>query len=89
MEKFEFLQTWTLQQFKSKNKTDKLEIKKNEKTGKYYFTCGNEKGVCSKRAISGKMFNPVISQVIGVNSDKSFLMLHHSEDKASPLVSTL
>lgn len=88
MEKLNFLKTWTIAQFKIEHNIEQIDIKKNEETGKCFFTYGFEFGACSNNLLeSGKINNPVISQVYSTNTDKTFYLLHpKGEDKALLLI---
>ena len=63
MNDLKFLQTWSVDEFKTNNHVKEIVIKRNERTGKYFFEYGYETGACSKRVATGELTMPVISQV--------------------------
>ena len=71
-----FVQTWSVPQFKQDNGVENIEIKRNEKTGKLFFDYKFGSGACSKKAETGEMNNPVISQVVSATTGDMFYMLH-------------
>lgn len=71
-----FLKTWTIPQFKSDNKVEVIEIKRNERTGKCFFVFGIETGACSRKVETGEVTMPVISQVCAAETGEMFYMLH-------------
>lgn len=89
MENLRFLQTWSVDEFKANNKLEKIQIKKNENTGKYFFQYGYETGPCSKKIATGELTMPVISQVCDANTGDLFFMLHQRGEnrKVSVLLS--
>ena len=71
-----FVQTWSVSQFKQNNGVEKIEIKRNEKTGKCFFVFGVETGACSKKVERGEVTMPVISQVCAPDTGDMFYLLH-------------
>lgn len=71
-----FLETWTVPEFKENNGIETIEMKRNEKTGKCFFTFGVETGACSKKVETGEITTPVISQVCVASTGDMFYMLH-------------
>ena len=63
MEKLKFLETMTVEEFKSKMSVNKIEVKQNPYTGKCFFVYGVETGAVSEKFINGEIPTPVISQV--------------------------
>lgn len=82
MERLKFLATWSIGQFKQNHYVDKIEIKKNEDTGKCFFTYGFETGACS---LKEEMNNPVISQVCTPDGEIFYLLHQKGECKATTL----
>ncbi|MDR2948832.1 MAG: hypothetical protein LBV71_06450 [Prevotella sp.] len=76
MENLKFLQTWSVNDFKNNQQVHEIEIKRNESTGKCFFTYGVETGACSKRVITGEVTMPVISQVCVPMTGEMFFLLH-------------
>ena len=71
-----FIQTWSVPQFKANQGIQSIDIKRNEKTGKLFFVFGIETGACSRKAETGEMDNPVISQVVAAQTGETFYLLH-------------
>jgi hypothetical protein len=71
-----FTETWSVPEFKAKQGVLKIEVKRNEKTGKYFFDYKFGSGACSRKAETGEMDNPVISQVISSTTGEQFYLLH-------------
>jgi hypothetical protein len=84
-----FLQTWSVPQFKANNGLDSIEIKKNERTGKCFFTSGVLTGVCSQKADTGELTLPVISQVAKADTGETFFMLHQKGEGSATTLATL
>lgn len=80
MENLKFIQTWSINDFKNNQQVQEIEIKRNESTGKYFFTYGVETGACSKRVASGEAVTPVISQVCVPMTGDMFYLLHQKGD---------
>ena len=53
MEKLRFLETMTVEEFKSKMSVSKIEVKQNPYTGKCFFVYGFETGAVSEKFING------------------------------------
>jgi len=71
-----FTETWSVPEFKAKQGVVEIEIKRNEKTGKLFFDYKFGSGACSRKAETGEMDNPVISNVISTTTGEQFYMLH-------------
>ena len=80
MESLKFIQTWSINDFKNNQQVQEIEIKRNESTGKYFFTYGAETGACSKKVASGEITTPVISQVCIPTTGDMFYLLHQQGD---------
>lgn len=52
MEKLKFLETMTVEEFKSKMSVNKIEVKQNPYTGKCFFVYGIETGAVSEKFIN-------------------------------------
>ncbi len=86
MEKLNFLETWSINQFKINHQVERIEIKKNEETDKYFFVYGLETGACSRKIQEGELTILVISKVSSKNTGKTFYLLHqHGECKGSTI----
>lgn len=89
MEKLKFLETMTVEEFKSKMGVNKIEVKQNPYTGKCFFVYGIETGAVSEKFINGEITNPVISQVCSPDTGDMFYMLHQKRDGGAPTLATL
>lgn len=90
MKNLQFLQTWSIDEFKLNNHVKEIQIKKNESTGKYFFQYGYETGACSRKVGSGELTMPVISQVCAADTGDLFFMLHQrGETGGATLLATL
>ena len=89
MEKLKFLETMTVEEFKSKMSVNKIEVKQNPHTGKCFFVYGVETGAVSEKFINGEITTPVISQVCSPDTGDMFYMLHQKGDNGAPTLATL
>lgn len=89
MEKLKFLETMTVEEFKSKMGVNKIEVKQNPYTGKCFFVYGIETGAVSEKFINGEITNPVISQVCSPDTGDMFYMLHQKGDGGALTLATL
>ena len=78
-----FNQTLTVEQFKAKELVNKIDVKKNPKTGKLFFTYGAKAGAV---AIKGVPERPMLSNVTG--SDGSSFWLLHEEGQGAPTIAS-
>lgn len=75
-----------MSQFKQDHHVEKIEIKKNEETGKCFFIYGFETGACSSKIKTGELTNPIISQVCVSETGEMFYLLHQKgENKVMTL----
>ena len=77
-----FRETWSVPEFKAKQGVLEIEIKRNEKTGKLFFDYKFGSGACSRKAETGEMDNPAISQVISSTTGEQFYLLHQRGEGA-------
>ena len=84
-----FVKTWSVPQFKQNNGVQEIEIKRNERTGKLFFSYGFETGACSKKVEDGKMILPVISQVVSSTTGEQFYLLHEKGEGAATTIAIL
>ena len=89
MEKLKFLETMTVEEFKSKMSVNKIEVKHNPYTGKCFFVYGFETGAVSDKFINGEITNPVISQVCSPDTGDMFYMLHQKGESDCMTLATL
>lgn len=66
----------SLDDFKKGMGIPEIEVKKNPRTGKLFFACGNEVGAVSGRFEHEGITVPVISQVCSADTGEMFFMLH-------------
>ncbi|MCI1780183.1 MAG: hypothetical protein LKI53_09550 [Bacteroidales bacterium] len=71
-----FLETMSVDDFKSQYKVDKIEVKHNDRTGKFFIVFGGETGACSQKIGTGRLTDPVISEVCATDTGEKFFMLH-------------
>ena len=79
-----FNETLTVEQFKAEQKVNKIEVKKNPKTGKLFFTYGSKTGAV---AVKGIPTHPMISNVTG-SDGSSFWLLHEEGQGGAPVLAT-
>ncbi len=79
-----FNETLTVEQFKAEQKVNKIEVKKNPKTGKLFFSYGAKTGAVS---IKGIPIHPMISSVTGSDGSK-FWLLHEEGQGGAPVLAT-
>lgn len=88
MEKnLEFLETFTVEQFKRKEGVEKVEVKKNPHNSKLFFTYGSKVGAVAERGIPT---HPMISYVKGEPTEKNptglFYILHEEGTGGAPTI---
>lgn len=87
MQNLEFLETFTVDQFKAKELVNKVIVKKNEKTGKLFFTFGAKAGAVASKGVPT---NPMISRVKGEPTDLNptgiFYLLHEEGQGSAPVI---
>ena len=79
-----FNETLTVEQFKAEQKVNKIEVKKNPKTGKLFFTYGAKTGAV---AVKGIPTHPMVSHVTG-SDGSSFWLLHEEGQGGAPVLAT-
>ena len=52
-----FLKTMSVAEFKAQHNVEKIEVKRNEHTGKCFFVYGFETGACSRKVETGELKN--------------------------------
>ena len=50
-----FLKTMSVAEFKAQHNVEKIEVKRNEHTGKCFFVYGFETGACSRKVETGEL----------------------------------
>lgn len=89
MERLKFLETMTVNEFKSQKGVKAIEVKQNPHTGKCFFVYGCSTGAVSDKFINGKITNPVISQVCSPATGDMFYMLHQQAEDDAMILATL
>ena len=79
-----FIETLTVEQFKSRMMVDKIQVKKNPKTNKLFFTFGAKTGAV---AVKGIPTHPMISEVEAPDGSVFFL-LHEEGTGGAPVLAT-
>ncbi len=79
-----FNDTLTVEQFKDKMKVQHIDVKRNPKTGKLFFTFGAKTGAV---AIKGIPAHPMISDVTG-SDGSSFWLLHEEGQGGAPVLAS-
>ncbi len=80
-----FVKTMSVADFKAQHQVEKIEVKRNEHTGKCFFVYGFETGACSKKVETGELTLPVISEVCSTETGDVFFLLHQKGEGATTL----
>ena len=75
-----FRETMTVEQFKAAQRVDKIQVKKNPKTNKLFYTFGAKTGAV---AVKGIPTHPMVSEVEAPDGS-SFYLLHEEGTGAAP-----
>lgn len=84
MANLRFNETLTVEQFKEEMKVSRIDVKKNPKTGKLFFTYGTQTGAV---AVKGIPAHPMLSNVTG-DDGSSFWLLHEEGQGGAPILAT-
>ena len=76
-------------EFKAQHNVEKIEVKRNEHTGKCFFVYGFETGACSRKVETGELTIPVISEVCSAETGDIFLLLHQKGEGGANTLATL
>ena len=79
-----FIETLTVEQFKSRVMVDKIQVKKNPKTNKLFFTFGSKTGAV---AVKGIPAHPMVSNVEAPDGSE-FWLLHEEGTGGAPTLAT-
>ena len=79
-----FNDTLTVEQFKAQMNVSHIDVKKNPKTGKLFFTYGAKAGAVAAKGIPG---NPMISNVTG-SDGSNFWLLHEEGHGGAPVLAS-
>ena len=79
-----FNETLTVEQFKAQMNVSRVDVKKNPKTDKLFFTYGAKTGAV---AVKGVPAHPMFSNVTG-SDGSSFWLLHEEGQGGAPTIAT-
>lgn len=79
-----FIETLTVEQFKAAQYVDKIQVKRNPKTNKLFFTFGSKTGAV---AVKGIPQHPMVSQVETPDGEV-FWLLHEEGTGGAPVLAT-
>ena len=79
-----FNDTLTVEQFKAQMNVSRIDVKKNPKTGKLFFTYGAKTGAV---AVKGIPQHPMLSNVTG-SYGSSFWLLHEEGQGGAPTLAS-
>lgn len=80
----QFIDTLTVEQFKAEKRVDKIQVKKNPKTGKLFFTFGAKTGAVAAKGIPE---HPMVSLVQATDGEQ-FYLLHNEGTGGAPVLAT-
>lgn len=89
MEKLHFIETLSIEDFKTQHDVEKIEVKQNPHTGKCFFVYGFETGAVSEKFNNGQFTDPVISKVVSPVDGDMFFMLHQRGEGGAPTLAVL
>ena len=84
-----YLETRSIASFKEDAGSETLEIKRNNKTNKFFFVCGQLIGAVSSKAVESDFNDPVISQVESEDTGEIFYLLHSKTEGGATRLATL
>lgn len=84
MNNLSFIETLTVEQFKSRHDVSKLEVKRNPHTSKLFFTYGAQTGAVASKGIPK---NPMLSRVQPEDGE-AFWLLHEEGTGGAPTLAT-
>lgn len=88
MEKLHFIKTLSIEDFKTMQGVEQIQIKQNAQTGKCFFIYGVESGPVSEKFLNGGLTNPVISEVCSPDTGDIFFMLHQRGEGGAATLAT-
>ena len=84
-----FNDTLTVEQFKDKMKVSRIEVKKNPKSGKLFFSYGAKTGAVAAKGIpQHPMFSFVKGDPTHQNPSGEFWLLHEEGQGGAPVLAT-
>jgi hypothetical protein len=87
MEKLKFLSTMTVEEFKEVEGIDRIDIFRNEKTGKSFMAWGNERGAVYSEYPVKPLKEPMVSEVETSDGETFFLLHNRGESNATKMQS--
>ena len=84
-----FLKTMSVAEFKAQHNVEKIEVKRNEHTGKCFFVYGFETGACSRKVETEKLTIPVIPQECSDETGDKFPLLQQKGVGGATTLATL
>lgn len=83
----QFIDTYTVEQFKAVQHVEKIQVRENPHTGKLFFTFGSKTGAVASKGVPT---HPMISYVSGepteLNPSGKFYLLHEEGNGGAPVV---
>ena len=84
-----FNDTLTVEQFKAQMNVSRIDVKKNPKTGRLFFTFGAKTGAVAKKGIpQHPMFSFVKGDPTPENPDGKFWLLHEEGQGGAPVLAS-
>ena len=87
MEKLKFLSTVTADEFKAQQGITKLDIFRNDKTGKSFIAWGNERGAVYSEYPVKPLKEPMVSEVQTETGEQFFLLHNRGASNATKMQS--
>jgi len=87
MDKLKFLSTVSAEEFKAQQGITKLDIFRNEKTGKNFIAWGNERGAVYAEYPVKPLKEPMVSEVETSAGETFFLLHNRGESNATKMQS--
>ena len=85
----QFNETLTVEQFKAKMNVSRIDVKKNQHTGRLFFTYGSATGMVSAKGIPE---NPMLSHVEGISRQTGepfeCWLLHEEGNGGAPVLAS-
>ena len=85
MERLKFLSTMSVEEFKAQQGITKIDIFRNENTGKSFMAWGNERGAVYAEYPVKPLKEPMVSEVETSTGEQFFLLHNRGEGNATKL----
>ena len=85
MDKLKFISTVTAEEFKAQQGITKIDIFRNEKTGKSFMAWGNEKGAVYSEYPVKPLKEPMVSEVQTSTGEQFYLLHNRGESNATKM----